>query len=73
VTTRSTQRHRHHHLCRRRRAFRSGAGGRREHRRRDRSGGPGQNLILGSGLYSPAPPTATPVGPSVATWTSQEG
>ncbi|KAG0423133.1 hypothetical protein HPB47_001070 [Ixodes persulcatus] len=51
----------------------SQAGGRREHRRRDRSGGPGQNLILGSGLYSPAPPTATPVGPSVATWTSQEG
>ncbi|KAG0425209.1 hypothetical protein HPB47_027612 [Ixodes persulcatus] len=51
----------------------SRAGDRRGRRRQDRRGGPGQNRILGSGRCLPAPPTATPVGLSVATWTSQDG
>ncbi|KAG0435654.1 hypothetical protein HPB47_018376 [Ixodes persulcatus] len=51
----------------------SRAGDRRGRRRQDRRGGPGQNRILGSGRCLPAPPRATPVGLSVATWTSQDG
>ncbi|KAG0430231.1 hypothetical protein HPB47_022868 [Ixodes persulcatus] len=42
-------------------------------RRRDRRGGLGQNRILGSGHCLPTPHTATPVGLSVATWTSRDG
>ncbi|KAG0414443.1 hypothetical protein HPB47_008387 [Ixodes persulcatus] len=51
----------------------SQAGGRRGRRRRDGRGGPGQNRIAGGGRCSPAPPTATPVGLPVATWTFQDG
>ncbi|KAG0427581.1 hypothetical protein HPB47_025377 [Ixodes persulcatus] len=51
----------------------SRAGDRSRRRRRNRRAGPGQNRISGSGRCLPAPPRATPVGLSVATWTSQDG
>ncbi|KAG0411195.1 hypothetical protein HPB47_011699 [Ixodes persulcatus] len=57
----------------RRRRLCPGAGDRRGRRGRDRRGGSGQNRIPGSGRCLPVPPRATPVGLSVATWTSQDG